>query len=99
MASGYVVYLGRSIGKHKMMDHTTDMLRAIIAAALRARDLGESMGDDEIEMMWVTANPSREQATWSAPWGQSESAGKPKLRWREERSRPSRGQPQQSCAS
>ncbi len=69
MQSGYVVYLARSIGKHKMMDHTTDMLRAVIAAALRARNLGEGAGDDEIEMMWATANPFREQGAWSAPWG------------------------------
>ncbi len=68
MASGYVIYLGRSIGKHKMMDHTTDMLRAVAAAALRARELS-GVGDDEVEAIWATANPFREQAAWSAPWG------------------------------
>ncbi len=70
MASGYVVYMGRSIGKHKMMEHTTDMLRAVVAAALRARDLGESVGEDEIKIMWATANPFREQGAWSVTWGQ-----------------------------
>ncbi len=68
MASGYVVYLGRSIGKHKTMDHTTDMLRAVVAAALRARDLG-ALADNEVDPMWATANPFRGAGTWSAPWG------------------------------
>jgi predicted ATPase with chaperone activity len=42
-----------------MMGHRIDMLRAVTAAALRARALVECIGDDEIEMMWATANPFR----------------------------------------
>ncbi len=67
MASGYVVYLGRNAGKHKFFDHTTDLLRAVVAAALWARDLG-NLGDNEIEITWATTNPFREQGAWNAPW-------------------------------
>ncbi len=56
MASGYIVYIGRSLGKHKMLDHGTDMLRAITAAALEAQGgLGEAGADSEA--MWADANP------------------------------------------
>ncbi len=53
---------------HKMMDHTTDMLRAVVVAALRVRDLAAGYGEDEIKMMWATANPFREQGAWKAMW-------------------------------
>ncbi len=71
MAPWYVVYLGRPVVKHKMTDRTTDMLCVVVSAAQRARDLGGSMGDDEIETLWATANPFRESGTWSAPWAAS----------------------------
>ena len=41
----------------------------IVAAVLGAHDLGDA-GDNEVEMMWATANPFREQGAWSTPWGQ-----------------------------
>ncbi len=63
MASGYIVYIGRSLGKHKMLDHGTDMLRAITAAALDAQ---EGLEDEtaKSEAMWAEANPFKAQVRY-----------------------------------
>ncbi len=45
--------MARSFGKHKMMDHSTDMLRAVMAAALQARDVGK-IGEGETDPVWTT---------------------------------------------
>ncbi len=66
MPSGYVVYLGRSIGKHKMLDHCTDMLRGIMLSALTVQKEGLDEELDVPEAMWAETNPFRQN--WSGAW-------------------------------
>ena len=66
MPSGYVVYLARSIGKHKMVDHNTDMLRALVLAAITSQKDGMINEEEIPETVWAGANPFN--AKWQAPW-------------------------------
>lgn len=64
VATGYVVYIGRSLGEHKTLDHGTDMLRAITAAALETQ---ENLEDREAKSgaRWAEANPFNvQELTW-----------------------------------
>ncbi len=68
MVLGYVAYSGRSLYKHKMLDHRTDMLCAITAAALEAYvGTGESRVD--VETMWGEAYSSARTRSRGASFG------------------------------
>ena len=72
MASGYVVYIPRNMGKNKPVDHITDLLRGIIAAAAWAQDnaIGAGgLGDMAAAQGWG-GNPFRKE--WSSTWDRTQ---------------------------
>lgn len=80
--AGNIVYLSRSEGKHRPVDHVVDMLRSLICAAIAAQD--DEMieeGDEDDLAQWSDQNLFSGDHAWQAPWARPQLPSLPPRGW------------------